>query len=570
MEKNRNNSKSNQNLQKFQLFIGGISIDIKREELENYFSKFGKINNIEIPIDKKTGRGKGFAHIYFENKNSIDNILKKEHIFDNKTIQVEKGLSKQEQKKKLKNYSKYKIYVAKLPKNLTEEEFTEYFRTFGKVKRAYIVFDNITRKSRGFGYVEFFNKESASKALSYENHDLNGIKIIVNEMKLKKEQNKKSNNKKEKISKTWNSLGTNSRGFSSISPDKDCNLSNYLIQEKERFIKAKPKMESWNFQSGNIPLLEHINPINSLPPHNIYPQNTQPHSLSPKHNFNQYSYFNKLSNNLNIESSLHNEYQDDFDKFRKTPIPELGIFPIPQFELPNEVDFSLNPQVVQQNTSEDEIFKNDSKESFHRFQHPSISEDLYKNAEESNQTNLINEEIRRNGNITSIGELPDFDGSNNLKSNHRSPQELPSIEFEMKNISNIPCRPISPFKSSTINDFRGNPIPPANFSPVRTGSPILTKRQEEIFKKGLFWKDDLNRIKNRKFKSSHDFKFSNSPSRYKDLESIFRKEEEDKNYRINLSFKSLTKKSGSHNTCDTLTFMNTERRLKKPFRKFNF
>ena len=47
------------------LFVRNLSYDVKEEELQNLFKKFGVLNEVHLPIDKRTGKGKGYAHIMY-------------------------------------------------------------------------------------------------------------------------------------------------------------------------------------------------------------------------------------------------------------------------------------------------------------------------------------------------------------------------------------------------------------------------------------------------------------------------------------------------------------------------
>ena len=52
------------------LFVGGTSWDTTKESLAAYFSKFGKITDSVIMIDRQTGRPRGFGFITFEDDRS--------------------------------------------------------------------------------------------------------------------------------------------------------------------------------------------------------------------------------------------------------------------------------------------------------------------------------------------------------------------------------------------------------------------------------------------------------------------------------------------------------------------
>jgi RNA recognition motif-containing protein len=76
------------------------------------------------------------------------------------------------------------IYVGNLAARTTEEELREAFESFGDVDTAKIIKDNITGKSRGFGFVEMPNQEEAQAAITGMNgKELGGSALTVNEAK---------------------------------------------------------------------------------------------------------------------------------------------------------------------------------------------------------------------------------------------------------------------------------------------------------------------------------------------------------------------------------------------------
>jgi RNA recognition motif-containing protein len=53
------------------------------------------------------------------------------------------------------------------------------FEKFGEIKNVKIIEDRETQKSKGFGYVEFENKESVEKALGANGAELEGREVRV-------------------------------------------------------------------------------------------------------------------------------------------------------------------------------------------------------------------------------------------------------------------------------------------------------------------------------------------------------------------------------------------------------
>src|SRR5208283_2929162 len=74
------------------------------------------------------------------------------------------------------------IYVGNLSGKTTEEELREAFESFGDVDTAKIIKDNITGRSRGFGFVEMPNQDQAQAAIAAMNgKELEGSALTVNE-----------------------------------------------------------------------------------------------------------------------------------------------------------------------------------------------------------------------------------------------------------------------------------------------------------------------------------------------------------------------------------------------------
>jgi len=59
-----------------------------------------------------------------------------------------------------------KLYIGNIGPKATNENLHALFSCFGKVKKAYIVNDKDTGKSKGFGFVEMANDEEALAAIA--------------------------------------------------------------------------------------------------------------------------------------------------------------------------------------------------------------------------------------------------------------------------------------------------------------------------------------------------------------------------------------------------------------------
>ncbi|XP_072552417.1 heterogeneous nuclear ribonucleoprotein A1b [Salminus brasiliensis] len=79
------------------IFVGGIKEDTEESHLRDYFDQFGRIESIEIMVDRNTGHKRGFAFVTFADHDSVDRIvIQKYHTLNGHNCEVRKALSKQE------------------------------------------------------------------------------------------------------------------------------------------------------------------------------------------------------------------------------------------------------------------------------------------------------------------------------------------------------------------------------------------------------------------------------------------------------------------------------------------
>jgi RNA recognition motif-containing protein len=45
------------------VYVGNLSYDVTREDLERVFSEYGEVSRVSLPTDRETGRPRGFAFV---------------------------------------------------------------------------------------------------------------------------------------------------------------------------------------------------------------------------------------------------------------------------------------------------------------------------------------------------------------------------------------------------------------------------------------------------------------------------------------------------------------------------
>jgi RNA recognition motif-containing protein len=86
------------------------------------------------------------------------------------------------------------IYVSNLSFNVQDGDLKEFFTPYGDVSSAKIINDKFTGKSRGFGFVEMSDDESAKKAIAeLDQSTVDGRAIKVMEARPKEDRPARSN-----------------------------------------------------------------------------------------------------------------------------------------------------------------------------------------------------------------------------------------------------------------------------------------------------------------------------------------------------------------------------------------
>ncbi|WP_008310370.1 RNA recognition motif domain-containing protein [Leptolyngbya sp. PCC 6406] len=45
------------------IYVGNLSYDVTREDLEQVFKEYGEVSRVSLPTDRETGRPRGFAFV---------------------------------------------------------------------------------------------------------------------------------------------------------------------------------------------------------------------------------------------------------------------------------------------------------------------------------------------------------------------------------------------------------------------------------------------------------------------------------------------------------------------------
>ncbi len=89
-----------------------------------------------------------------------------------------------------------KLYVGNLPYSVKDDALRDLFSSYGNVLSASIIFDRMSGRSKGFGFVELEDDAEAEKAISEMNEkELEGRKLVVSVARPKEERPERNFNR---------------------------------------------------------------------------------------------------------------------------------------------------------------------------------------------------------------------------------------------------------------------------------------------------------------------------------------------------------------------------------------
>ena len=146
------------------IFVGGIPVRVERQQIIDFFSKYGPIRYCKLKKNSKTGRSVGYAYITFENEQSALALVNKQVEFFGRICECRQVLKNQQLVEELEKEKKKRLCVWALDPQTTNSTLKQAFSGLADISHAYVVKDSKNPKSKLTGVV-IFNSEV--EALSF-------------------------------------------------------------------------------------------------------------------------------------------------------------------------------------------------------------------------------------------------------------------------------------------------------------------------------------------------------------------------------------------------------------------
>ncbi|KAJ8648144.1 hypothetical protein MRB53_001167 [Persea americana] len=167
------------------LVVLGIPWDVDTEALRQYMSKFGELEDAIVMKERSTGRSRGFGYVTFSSAEDAKNALEGEHVLGGRMLEVKVATPKEEMRAP-SSRKVNRIFVAKIPRTVTEEMFQSYFETYGEIVDLYMPKEQGSKGHRGIGFITFSSSDSVDTLMA-ETHELEGSTVVVDRATPKEE-----------------------------------------------------------------------------------------------------------------------------------------------------------------------------------------------------------------------------------------------------------------------------------------------------------------------------------------------------------------------------------------------
>ncbi|XP_028969158.1 heterogeneous nuclear ribonucleoprotein 27C-like [Galendromus occidentalis] len=165
------------------MFVGGLSWCTTKESLKAYFGVFGDIEDCTV-VTNEQGRSRGFGFVTYRDPCVAFIVCQRgPHSVDNRVVDPKpcgpNGNHIKVPGRVMRPFPK--IFTGGLPAFLTEDELSTFFKEkYGNVLEVVIMFDQESRRSRGFGFVTFQDEQVVEKICKEHFINIKGKKVECN------------------------------------------------------------------------------------------------------------------------------------------------------------------------------------------------------------------------------------------------------------------------------------------------------------------------------------------------------------------------------------------------------
>ncbi|XP_050214474.1 polyadenylate-binding protein 5-like [Mercurialis annua] len=153
------------------IFIKNLHASIDNKALYDTFAAFGRVLSCKVANDFN-GQSKGYGFVQFEDEEAAESAIKflNGMLLNDKQVYVGHFVRQQERIRTSSSTKFTNVFVKNLSETTTDEDLQKFFDSYGTITSAVVMKDQ-AGNSRGFGFVNFQDPDSAAVAVE----KLNGL-----------------------------------------------------------------------------------------------------------------------------------------------------------------------------------------------------------------------------------------------------------------------------------------------------------------------------------------------------------------------------------------------------------
>jgi RNA recognition motif-containing protein len=216
------------------IFVGGFRIDTEESELFEHFSTYGEISDVMIIRNRTTNISKGYGFISTRSYQTYDKIMAVRHELNGRILDCFPGFKKNGNPELFEKICGLKIFVGGVTVETTDKDLWDYFVAYGAVRKAYVIRDPHTNRSRKFGFVIMEKEEDVVKVLGSNQHKVKNNIVTIKRF-AKEEDFIKEKLEKKKPKNAHDKKGSQTQPSCKSYPAKSKQLTGCLRQTQAEF-----------------------------------------------------------------------------------------------------------------------------------------------------------------------------------------------------------------------------------------------------------------------------------------------------------------------------------------------
>lgn len=230
------------------LVVLGLPWETDEETMQQYFSQYGALEEAVIMRDRATGKSRGFGFVTYLHEADAQQVAMTGHQVDGRRCEAKFALPRGGSNPNRTT----RIFVARIPNTVSDQQFRAYFEQFGGVQDAYMPKDAFKQGHRGIGFVTYVSVEPVEQVMS-SSHILNGQELAIDcaTPKDKSHSMQPHNSRRLSLQQLASSLSpTHSLGFSPFGNAPYGNVFDSLAQHSSPRDTHSPSSSSTSFMQS--------------------------------------------------------------------------------------------------------------------------------------------------------------------------------------------------------------------------------------------------------------------------------------------------------------------------------